>query len=388
MHLPTLRLARPALAAFFAMGILWGSFAADLPDIKAMLGVGESRLGFLLLMTPVSAMLAMLAAPWIGARLGRVALPVTTLAMALAFALPGQVPVWYLFPVAMLACGATTGAVDILMNARVSAMEMSGGRPLMNLCHAAYSFGYACGAIGTGALRQAQMGPGIVMAVAGLCAAAVALAAFEAEGRIDGLGRSAAQRGAGLGLVPILGGGIVLIAFLTENAAENWSALHIEKTLHGSPALGSAGPALLALTMGSARLLGHGLSARVSPLRLLLAGSAISAMGALTAAGAPGPAVAYLGFFVMGIGSSVISPTAFTLVGASAAPADRARAVARATMLGYLGYFIGPPSLGIVAGSLGLRAAFVFAALMLGFVWLLAPLLTRQGRVQPHARAV
>lgn len=30
-------------------------------------------------------------------------------------------------------------------------------------------------------------------------------------------------------MLPLIGGAMVLIAFLTENAAENWSALHIEK---------------------------------------------------------------------------------------------------------------------------------------------------------------
>lgn len=365
------------MAAFFAMGILWGSFAADLPDIKTMLGVGESRLGFLLLMTPAAAMLAMLAAPWVSERLGRVALPVTTLCMALAFALPGQVSVWFLFPVAMLACGATTGAVDVLMNARVSAMEQARGQPLMNLSHAAYSFGYASGALGVGVMRSSGAVPGQVMLVAAVMAGLVALLAFEADGRIDGLRHPGEDKAPGLGLIPLIGGGIVLIAFLTENAAENWSALHIEQTLHGSPALGSGAPAVLALTMGTARLLGQGLSARVSPLRLMLGGAAISAIGALGVAGAQNPGLAYAGFIVMGIGSSVISPTAFTLVGQSAAPQARARAVARATMLGYAGYFIGPTSLGIIAGAFGLRAAFVFSAAMLAFVWLLAPMLAR-----------
>ncbi len=378
----TLRHARPALAAFFAMGILWGCFAADLPDIKTMLNVNETRLGFLLLMTPVAAMLAMGAAPWISERLGPVVLGVCTLAMALAFALPGQISVWYLFSVAMLACGATTGAVDVLMNARVAAMEAT-GRPLMNLSHAAYSFGYAGGALGTGALRSAGATPGMVMAAAALMAALAALATFESDGRISGL-RAPQQDQAGLGVIPVIGGAIVLIAFLTENAAESWSALHIEKTLHGSAALGSAGPAVLALTMGTARLMGHGLSVRFSPVRLLLTGSAISAAGALSVAAAPGPMLAYAGFVIMGIGSSVIAPTAFTLVGATAEPAARARAVARATMLGYAGYFVGPPTLGIVAGSFGLRAAFVFAAAMLAFVWALAPLLARQTRVQTN----
>ena len=73
----------------------------------------------------------------------------------------------------------------------------------------------------------------------------------------------------------------------------------------------------------------------------------------------------------------VFAPTAFTLVGTMAAPEARARAVARATMLGYAGYFVGPPLVGMIAGSLGLRSAFVFTAALLGFVWLLAPLLVR-----------
>lgn len=375
----SLVLARPALAAFFGMGLIWGCFAADLPDIKALLGVNESQLGLLLLMTPISAMLAMLAAGRIGEALGRFALPGTVLAMALAYAVTGQVSVWYLFPLAMLGCGAATGALDVLMNARVAAMEAR-GRPLMNLCHAAYSFGYAFGALGTGALRSFEASPAVVLGVIALCAALAALMTLEADGRITGLRRLKGETGPGLGMIPLIGGGIVLIAFLSENAAESWSALHIEKTLHGSPALGSAGPAVLAMTMGLARLLGHGLSERFTPLRLLLTGSAIAATGAVAVAAATSPALAYAGFIVMGMGASVISPTAFTMVGASALPKDRARAVARATMLGYAGYFVGPPSLGLIAGAFGLRAAFVFAAVMLAFVWLLAPVLVRLGK--------
>jgi MFS family permease len=375
--LSTLRHTRAALAAFFAMGILWGSFAADLPDIKAMLGVSETRLGFLMFLTPLAAILAMRAAPWISEVLGRYVLGITTLCMALAFILPGQTGVWYLFPAAMLVCGATTGAVDVLMNARVSALEVARGRPLMNLCHAAYSFGYAGGALGTGALRSMGATPATVMAVAAGLAVLAALATFEADGKIDGLRAPPKGTSASLGLIPVFGGAIVLIAFMSENAAESWSALHIEQTLNGSAALGSAGPAVLALTMGTARVFGHGLSAKISSLRLLLIGAAISACGALAVAFAASPFLAYVGFIVMGIGSSVIAPTAFTLVGTMAAPEARARAVARATMLGYAGYFVGPPLVGLIAGGFGLRAAFVFTAALLGFVWLLAPLLVR-----------
>jgi MFS family permease len=378
----TLSAARAPIAAFAAMGVLWGSFAAVLPDLKAQLGVVESELGLLLLPTPLAAVTAMLLAPMIGAMLGRVALPIATLLMAAAFALPGQAEQVWLFPLAMMACGGATGLTDVLMNARVAALENERKLHLMNLCHAAYSFGYAGGAISTGLMRGAGWSPDWVMGSCAVLAGVLALLTFERDGAIHGLIKPKDGTAGRLGLIPVIGGGIVLIAFLTENAAENWSALHIEKTLGGSPEEGAMGPATLALTMGFARLAGQGIVQRVNPFRLLMGGAVIAACGALGAALATTPAMAYAGFIVMGIGSSVIAPTAFSLVGRLAEPEARARAVARATLFGYFGYFFGPPALGFLAGAFGLRFAFVFAATMLMAVLILAPLLARQRSAQ------
>lgn len=374
---PLLTLARAPIAAFAAMGVLWGAFAAALPDLKVMLGVDEAQLGLLLFTTPLAAVLSMLMAPVTGAALGRVALPAATLAMAAAFALPGQAAAVWMFPLAMLACGATTGLTDVLMNARVAALENRHGLHLMNLCHAAYSFGYAGGAAGTGLMREAAWPPGWVLGVMALVAGVLALLSVERDGTIDGLARPKDRAAGRLGLVPVIGGGMVLIAFLTENAAENWSALHIEKTLGGSPAHGAMGPAVMALTMGLARLVGQRIAGFADPVWLLTGGAAVSATGALIAGAAISPAMAYAGFVVMGIGSSVIAPTAFSLVGRAAPPEARARAVARATLLGYFGYFFGPPLLGFIAGHLGLRMAFVFAATALMLIPVLARALAR-----------
>lgn len=371
--------ARPAIGAFAAMGVLWGTFAAVLPDLKLMLGVDEAQLGLLIFCTPIAAISAMLVAPAFGAAAGRAALPLAVGLMALAFALPGQASVWWLFPLAMACAGAATGLTDVLMNARVAAIETQRGLHLMNLAHAAYSFGYAGGAVLTGVLRGAGWGPDWVMGTMAALGVAFAALSIERDGRIDGLRKPKDGTAAKLGWVPVIGGGMVLIAFMTENAAENWSALHIEKTLGGSPEEGALGPAMLALTMGFARLGGQWLAGRVDPFTLLRGGAVIAAAGALVVAQAPSPLVAYLGFFVMGIGASVLAPTAFSLVGQLSADAARARAVARATLLGYFGYFFGPPLLGLIAGSFGLRFAFLWAACLVSMVFVLAPILRRQG---------
>lgn len=382
--LATLTAARTGIAAFTAMGIVWGTFAAVLPDLKTMLGVDETRLGLLMFMTPIAAVIAMLLAPRAGTALGGIALPVSVALMALAFMLPGHASALWLFPLAMLCCGAATGLTDVLMNARVAALENERGLHLMNLTHAAYSFGYAGGAIATGAMRNAGWPPAWVMGVAGLMALSFAALTIERHGQISGLVAPKGERAAGLGLVPVIGGAMVLIAFMTENAAENWSALHIEQTLGGSPAEGSAAPAALALTMGFARLVGQGIVARVNPFWLMRGGAVLAAIGALIAAAATSAGMAYAGFIVMGVGASVIAPTAFSLVGQFAQPQARARAVARATLLGYFGYFFGPPLLGFLAGTFGLRAAFVFAAGALMVIILLVAIMARQ-RPDPSA---
>ena len=376
--LPTLVHARPAIGAFAAMGVLWGTFAAVLPDLKAMLGVDEAQLGLLIFMTPIAAIGAMLVAPMFGAAMGRAALPLAVLLMALAFVLPGQASVWWLFPLAMACAGAATGLTDVLMNARVAAIETQRGLHLMNLAHAAYSFGYAGGAILTGVLRGAGWEPDWVMGTMAAVGVACAALTIERDGRIDGLRKPRDGTALPLGLVPVIGGGIVLIAFMTENAAENWSALHIEKTLGGSPEEGALGPAMLALTMGFARLGGQWLAGRVDPFTILRVGAVIAAAGALVVAQAPSPLVAYAGFFVMGIGASVLAPTAFSLVGQLSRDEARARAIARATLLGYFGYFVGPPVLGLLAGIFGLRFAFLWAACLVAMVFVLAPILKRQ----------
>lgn len=368
---------RAPLASFAVMGAMWGSFAADLPDLKAMLDISEAQLGLLLFPTPVAALSAMALAPMFARRAGRAALVLASVLMALAFLLPGQVTAVWAFPFAMLACGAATGMTDVLMNARVAAIEAARGQSLMNLCFAVYSFGYAAGALATGALRAAGWPPSSLLGLMAALGVLVALFSYERDGAVTGLDRPVGRAASPLGPVPLIGGAIVFIAFLTENASENWSALYIEKTLGGSPVHGAMGPAVLALTMGVARLFGQGFANRFAPVPMMSVATVIGSGGLVIAAGAPGPAMAYAGFIIAGIGASVILPTAFSMVGALSAPDARARAIARATMVGYLGYFVGPPGFGLLAGVLGLRATFLVAAGLLAMVVVLAPLMAR-----------
>ena len=161
------------------------------------------------------------------------------------------------------------------------------------------------------------------------------------------------------------GGLIALVAFLAENATEGWSALHVERSLGGSAAEGALGPAMLGLTMGIGRFTGQLVVARLSETRVIFWSALATSAGALLAALAPVPLVAYTGFAILGLGVSTIAPMLLALAGRLASDDMRAHVIARITVVGYFGFFIGPPIMGGLAEWISLRASFGFVAILL-----------------------
>lgn len=376
--LSQIQITRATLVAFAGMGMMWGAYAALIPDVIKLLGVSDARFGTLLLATPIAAVTTMLVAPRIAPRLGSHVLPLSILCFGLAYQVPGLAMTPLAFAAGMVMVGVTNAFLDVTMNARVSTLEVDRGLHLMNLNHAAYSFGYAGAAIATGWARAAGWTPGAILAVMAALVMLSSLMAFERGPGINGFAREAGVRRK-LGMVPVWGGLIVLISFLSENAAENWSAVHIERTLGAARGVGSFGPALLALTMGFGRLFGQVVIARTDDALLMRWGTLTAAAGMIVLGAAPTPAVAYAGLVIAGLGGSVIAPTAFAAVGRLADPELRAQAIARATALGYLGYFFGPPALGLASQVLGLRVALALVAGVILLVLVIFPRLLASG---------
>jgi MFS family permease len=359
----TLRLSRAPLAALAGIGLIWGALVASLPDIKARIGAGDAELGVAILSSSISAFAAMAIAPWIAARVRADVLLISMLLMAFSAAPLGLVTSVGTFALAMAFAGVTTGLTDMLGNGRIAELEAKHDAALMNLNHACFSFAYAGAAMLTGFSREAEVAPALWFAVVG-----AAILVLSVAGR-DNADAKTVKEGpivsvhAPVGLHAWLAGGVVLVAFFVENSTEVWAALHIERTLGGGAAEGAFGPAMLGLTMGIGRLLGHLVTSRGKEQRVLATAAWLSGAGLLLAAVAPGPLVAYLGFGLVGLGASVVAPLALALAGQAADPGRRTLAVSRAMLLGYMGFVVGPPLLGLVSDSFGLRAAFGLAAL-------------------------
>jgi MFS family permease len=377
--LSALRLSRQPALAFAAMGFCWGAFAAFVPVIKAGLGASDALFGGLLLGSSVGLLTAMWLAPVVDARLGPRALPVAVALLAAAFLLPGLAPVPAAFAGALLMVGVMSGLTDVVMNARVSELETAHRRSLMNLNHAMFSLAYAASAFCTGLAREAGLPPPAVFAAIALIVWAMTPFMVIATPRAH----DDRDRGAFPVSLVAWGGGIVLIAFLVENSMEGWSALHIERTLGGGAAEGAFGPAILGLTMGFGRLMGQVVAERVREAPVILGASALAASGLLLAAMAPAPTVAYFGFGIAGLGVSVIAPMALALVGRNARDSERTKAISRAAVIGFTGFFIGPPTIGFISEATSLRVAFTLVAFLLILVPLMLAMLMRGRAMRP-----
>jgi len=364
-----LSLSRRLLLGFAALGLLWGSFAAQAPEIKAWIGADDALFGLLLLGGPVGLLTTIWVAPRFDARLGDRALPCAAAALACAFLLPGMVTTPGVFLVAMVSMGLASGLADIVVNARVSELEAHHGRPLMNANHGVFSVAYGVSALLTGAAREAAFSSFAIFASMSILVLVAVpwmrVQAMPAPG--------AARRGSGFPLgMAALCGGIALTAFFVEAAIEGWAALHVERTLGGRAAQGALGPAILGFTMAAGRLSGQAIAERFSDLAIVALGSGMACGGAFLAAAAPTPLVAYIGFAAAGLGVSVVGPNAIALAGRLAPPAQRVRMVAFVVVMGYAAFIAAPAVVGLVSGAFGLRTAFA----VVGALALIAPLLT------------
>jgi MFS family permease len=396
---------------FVVHGLLFASWTAHIPDVKAHLGLTDGTLGFALLGAPVGSVIAMIAASWLLPRVGsravvRIAL-VGYCAAGPLVGLTGSLPALF---AALFAWGAFQGTLDVAMNTQAIAVERTGGRILMSGLHGSWSIGAFAGA-GIGALAVAAgitlslqllvMGT-IALLVAGLLTAQMLPAAAERPGRADEPGHTdtrhadtdagkptaaAASRWSG-GMVLL--GAIAFASMLCEGAIADWGAVYLSGPLHARGVVPGLGYTAFSLAMVTVRLSGNRLLTRFRAERLLPALAAVATLGFAAALVIARPPAALAGFCCLGIGLASVIPAVFSAAGRiPGLPAGIA--VATASACGWAGFVCGPPVIGRLASWASLPVALGLLPLLTAFVvvgTLSSPALRkRPSRPRPDALA-
>jgi fucose permease len=147
---------------------------------------------------------------------------------------------------------------------------------------------------------------------------------------------------------------ISFCSVLVEGGTADWSPLYLRELSHASPGLAASGFAAFALAATLVRFRADLLTARTSPAVVARLGGIIAALGLVLAIAVPALPGAITGFALVGIGTAVLVPLAFS-AGANLGASGTALTLVLAAA--YSGSIVGPAMIGNVADRFGLRVA-------------------------------
>ena len=364
----TLRAAGP-IVCFAALGIYWGAWAALIPDLKAQTGASDGELGLAMLVSGAAAIGAMLIVGRLWARLGWGLLPVTAVLFGLSTLGPAFATSPLTLTIALALVGAGSGALDVAMNSAVSDVEASEGARLMYGAHALFSLGVLVASFATGFARELGAEPLPVLGTVAVAIVVVGIANIpgarghartpQAAARVAAAGESSVLPRALLSLAVLCA-----VGYLIEDAAQNWSALHLERNLGATPAVGGAAPGIFAGAMFLGRSAGQRIGRRFTERQMVSGGAALAAIGLALLTIAPAPPLALSGLALAGAGIAVVAPALYGRAGRSVGASQRGAAIARLTVFGYTGFVVGPALIGFLSQGFGLRFGLAVLAVL------------------------
>ncbi|MFL0693427.1 MAG: MFS transporter [Agrobacterium tumefaciens] len=349
--------------AFFLFAMCTGSLFSRLPDLQVQLGVNKAELGMTLIGMAIGSLISLTLSSPLIVRLGsRTTLAICLLGvMALLSLIPLLPSAPFVFATLFLT-GLLAGALEICLNVEIGRIEAQAGFGIMNRAHGCWSLGFFVTAITASLVRQAGISMQMHMHVLlGLMfvIGAVTIAGMKNAPVLTTAGAEDKAPHFALPTLALLPLCIIgTSAFLIEGAGIDWSTIYMEEVFDVSPFISGSGLTLFAFFMALARLTvdpvvdRHG--ARLVG-RVLLS---VAALGIAMAWLAPSPALALLGFALMGAGCSAVYPMA---VSAAAQRTDRPAVinVAAIAQMAFVVFFLGPPLLGFVAEAFGIRNAYL-----------------------------
>ncbi len=383
------RARRATGAVFVLLGVVQGTLASRMPAIKAYAGLTDGLLGLALLGVPFGSILAVqVTGRWIARRGSS---PVTfagALIMCAALVPAAYAPGFATLLASLVLLGVGIGLTDTGMNAHAVLVEKTYARPIMSSFHGFASLGNLVGAaLGAGAARLALV-PQVQFPVVGVAAVAAALVVRRAllPGEADAGGHppdaapdAAGRRRPGRAWSPtlVLLAAVALLAWMTEHAIADWSAVYLRDGLAASASVATYGYALFAAAMVVTRFLSDRMVARLGPRRVLCWGGLVAGVGLAAGLLTATTVGTVVGFGLVGVGMAGVVPVVFTAAGRTPG-ISAGHAVSRVAGVAFAGSLVGPPVIGGIADLSSLRAALLVVAAAAVLIGVAGPLALRR----------
>jgi MFS family permease len=396
---------------FIGNGLVMGSSFSRMPGIRDQVGATPTQLAFALVCVGIGSILGM---PFTGRLVDRYSSKtVSQVATAIclggwaAVPLAGSVPVLALM---LLITGVGTGVGDVAMNVQGHLVEQRRRTVLMPYWHGLFSLGAVAGAL-AGALA-ASLGLPLAWQLLGV-SVILMMAMWLATVRYipdAGLHPSATQeqleepifdepqvlasdrrpvaelQKSAITRVELLLGIMVFATAVGEGAANDWLALMLVDNRGAPASFGALTYAGFNVTMAIGRFAGGIIIQRFGRAPVLRVAGALASTGVAALCLVPSTVSALIGAAAWGLGLSVVFPSAMSAAGE--VPGHGARAIAVVSTIGYGGFLLGAPLIGLLAHMMPLDRALLSVAVLVLLVAILAPVARERGPELAKAKNV
>jgi MFS family permease len=349
-------------AMFFMAGLSFSSWASRIATVQQNMGLSDAALGAVLFSLPVGLMCSLPFSGWVITKIGSRKLLISALLVyAVALVTLGLAKNTFQLIICLVCFGFSSNAVNISVNTQAVATEEIYKKPIMASFHGLWSLaGFVGAGIGTFMIAN-NVDPFhhfVVMLVV-IAIGVIIAARYLKDDKVASSGPVFVMPDSSL----IKLGIIAFCSMICEGAMFDWSVIYFKKVVLAPTAMVGLGFTTFMFTMAGGRFIADWFAHKFGLKRTLQVSGTLTAVGLLIAVAFPYIYTAMAGFLLVGAGVSSVVPMVFSAAGKSKTMLPGV-ALAAVSTIGFLGFLVGPPIIGFIAGIATLRASFVLIALM------------------------
>ncbi|MBD0288638.1 MAG: MFS transporter, partial [Flavisolibacter sp.] len=259
--------------------------------------------------------------------------------------------------------GMAGNTANIAINTQAVGVEAKYGRNIMASFHGLWSMaGFTAAGIGTFMIGREIIPFEHFMMITGLILAGVAASfnfLLEDERKQVTENRFFIKPDKSLLILGIL----AFCCMICEGAMFDWSGIYFQKVVQVNENWIGAGYTAFMCTMATGRFIADYVAGNIGIKKTIQLSGLLIATGLGIAVSMPFLYAAIMGFLLVGFGVSSVVPLVYSEAGKSKTQSP-GMALTAVSSIGFLGFLIGPPLIGMISGIAGLRVSFILIAVI------------------------
>ena len=353
---------------YFCTGICFSSWASRIPDIKNTLKLGDAAWGTLLLMIPIGQICGMTISGLVVSKIGsKKILPAALISYVIALLFIGLSSTEYSLIMSLILFGFCGNFCNISVNTQAISIEAMYNKPIMASFHGGWSLAGLTGASIGLLMASIHLRPFYHFGIVGAFVILILMInkpflqpdIKKEKNPADIAARKKRKPETFLFLL----GTVAFCGMAAEGAMADWSGLYLIDVVGTPKYLAPIGLAAYMVTMASGRFVIDKATRKWGRQRVVRAGGTLISAGLFTAVAFPHFISVIIAFMITGFGTAGIVPTIYSTAGQKT-QIPTGIALTIVSGVSFLGFLMGPPLIGYIAGMTNLRYSYTLIGIL------------------------